>query len=239
MKTFFSAILILTAAQECNARLLRWRHGNGHGMMDGEGGGMMHGQMMGGGMMHGHGEMMGGSHEMMDHVMMMGDCQERVEDGGMLETGSSVVTRDAGEVEQCPMSVIHKLLDHRKEITREIKDTSEGVHTKTYADNDTTNTWIRQHVENMITLVHSGYRIRNCDGLFRELFDHAADLDLQCNHDDETGGVQCTSQADGDCAVGLAQAHARVVSAFLENGWDEMHQDHADMIPATCLETSN
>jgi hypothetical protein len=234
MKSFLSTVLILTlATQEANSRLLRLHHGRGHGMMQGEGGGMMQGE----GMMIGHGEGMMDAEDMMDEGMMMGDCQEMMEDGGMM--GSGDMMGDGDTLDQCPMYTIHHLLDNRKDITRHIKDASNGVHTKTYSTNDTTNTWIRQHVESMIKLVHSGYRIRNCDGLFKELFDHAADLNVQCHHDDETGGVQCKFEADDDCAVGLAQAHARVISAFLRNGWDEMHQDHADMVPDSCFETSN
>jgi len=224
MKTVpLQLLLILAATQEANSRLLR-RH-RGYGMMDGDGG-----MMMGGG-----GEMMMGQGHGMDESMMQ-DCQEAMETGGMM--GKEKMDESLGE---CPMSTIHKLLNNRDDITRHFKDTSEGVHTKTYSKSSSneTNTWIRQHVESMMELVRSGHRIRNCDGMFRELFDHAAEMEVLCHDDDESGGVQCKYQANGDCAVGLAQAHARVVSAFIEKGWDEVHQDHSEMVPDACLEANN
>jgi hypothetical protein len=180
--------------------------------------------------------MMGkGHHDGMDGAMMQG-CQEMMESGGMM--GMMDGDESLGH---CPMSVIHKLVNNRNDITRHIKDTSKGVLTKTHSKSDSTNTnsWIREHVDSMMKLVASGHRIRNCDGLFKELFDHASEMKLECHDDDETGGVQCKFQANSTCAVGLSQAHARVVSAFIENGWDEVHQDHSEMVPDSCLKASN
>jgi hypothetical protein len=217
--SILTSFLFLSATlKEADSRLLRWHRGGpgGHGMMQ-EGGA--------GGMMHGDGEMM------MNDKMMMGDCHEMMENGGMMGDSKQ-------DESSCPMNTIHKLLSHRDEITRHIKDTPKGVHTQTFSDSPEINTWIRQHVQSMIELTHSGHRIRDCDGLFHELYENAANLNLECHDDNESGGVQCKFRAEGDCAVGLAQAHARVVSAFLKNGWDEVHRDHADMVPDSCFEAS-
>lgn len=197
-------------------------HGHDGDMMQGEGSSMM-----------GGGEMMMGEGSM----MMEGDCHEMMNKGGMMIGYNKQL--DEESLGQCPMSTIHKLLNHRDEITRHVKDSPKGVHTKTFSSSPETNSWIRQHVNSMMELVRSGHRIRNCDGLFKTLFDHASDMDLQCHEDDESGGVQCKFLAEGECAIGLAQAHAQVVSAFLANGWDEVHQDHEDMVPDSCFETSN
>jgi hypothetical protein len=217
--SILTSFLFLSATlKEADSRLLRWHRGGpgGHGMMQ-EGGA--------GGMMHGDGEMM------MNDKMMMGDCHEMMENGGMMGDSKQ-------DESSCPMNTIHKLLSHRDEITRHIKDTPKGVHTQTFSDSPEINAWIRQHVQSMIELTHSGHRIRDCDGLFHELYENAANLNLECHDDNESGGVQCKFRAEGDCAVGLAQAHARVVSAFLKNGWDEVHRDHADMVPDSCFEAS-
>lgn len=197
-------------------------------MMNGEDGEsmMMH---------HHHGEMLGGQGSTMG--MREGKCHHMMESGGM-NMGDNEYTKD-WSLDECPMSTIHNLVNHRHEITRHIKDSQKGVHTKTFSNSTQTNTWIRQHVKTMMELVESGHHIRNCDGLFRTMFDHASEMDLQCHEDNESGGVQCKYKADGECAIGLSQAHANVVSAFIANGWDEVHQDHSDMVPDACLETSN
>lgn len=225
MKTLL--ILLLLATQETHSRGLRRHHGGG--------------MMMGGGdeegMMQGGGGMMGGGGGMMMHGHGMGQEMMRGCDMNTMGKEESVSTNNA----QCPMATIHKLVENRNDIERHTKDAPEGVATKTFSKSNTpeTNTWIRQHVETMIKLVESGHRVRDCDGLFKSLLDHAADLNLECIDDDETGGVQCKFKGDTDCAVGLAQAHAKVVSAFIAKGWDEVHKDHGDMVPDSCFETES
>ena len=88
----------------------------------------------------------------------------------------------------------------------------------------------------MIDLIDDGRRIRNWDPFFRVLFDNQDDLLLDCEPHDSTGGMNCsiTASSDDSCAIGLAQAHALVVDAFVANGYPEVHDDHEDDIPESC-----
>ena len=59
-------------------------------------------------MQGGGGEMMhdGGGEMMMNDKMMMGDCHEMMENGGMMGDSKQ-------DESSCPMNTIHKLLNHR------------------------------------------------------------------------------------------------------------------------------
>lgn len=150
--------------------------------------------------------------------------------GGNMGGGGYGGGRDTGTT--YPQDTIHELIQNRDSITREVTNTDEGVKTFTSGATDEINTWIARHVEEMKALVENGGRIRNWDPLFQELFQYADQHHLECTQ--ETNGLACEHKGDNACAIGLAQAHAKVVSLFLEFGRDEVMDSHEDLIPDSC-----
>jgi hypothetical protein len=138
------------------------------------------------------------------------------------------------------MKLIHKLFDHRDQIHRELHyddDETTILSATTTSDDPDVAQWIKQHVADMKALKESGGRIRNWDPLFHALFDNGNKLNLQVDVEQPGNGVKAWMTADDDahCAAALAQEHYKTVSAFVENGWDEMHKEHE--IPDVCKET--
>jgi hypothetical protein len=132
------------------------------------------------------------------------------------------------------MQVIHKLLDNREEIERKVTPATEEEPLKTVTtsvDPDVAG-WIKQHVIQMTDLAKSGGRIRNWDPLFEALFDNSEDLDYVVN--EVNGGVEVQLKAWTDCAKGIAEKHAGVVSDFIKYGHQEVELPHS--APEQCTE---
>jgi hypothetical protein len=144
------------------------------------------------------------------------------------------ITREVENTSTSPQDIIHELIQNRDSITRKVENTGEGVKTSTSGATDQITTWISLHVQEMKALVESGGSIRNWDPLFQKLFQYADQHHLECTQ--ETNGLVCEHMGDNPCAIGLAQAHAAVVSLFLKNGRDEVMKSHEDYIPDSCQE---
>jgi hypothetical protein len=126
------------------------------------------------------------------------------------------------------MQIIQKLLEHRGVIERIVtsitEDGQEKTMTETTSENPEVEQWIITHVTQMIDLVQSGGRIRNWDPLFRAIFDHAEEIDSDVTVVD--GGVEVLLTGTTDCGKALADKHAKLVSAFLADGYEELHRPH-------------
>lgn len=131
------------------------------------------------------------------------------------------------------MNTIRKLIRNRRNIARRrpVNHTT-GVSTFTKGNTTQVTNWIYQHVTEMMALRTSGGRIRNWDGLFRTMFEHSDDMDLECRK--ARGGVVCNNTGTTECAIDLAQAHAQVVSRFLKYGQAEVRKDHSDYVSIKC-----
>jgi hypothetical protein len=213
MYSLIILVAFLFLLKESDAQFWHGRNGGGNmvgGRQRGRRGGNMGGGRYGGGNMggggYGGGNMGGGRY------------------GGGDDTGTTT----------SPQDTIHELIQNRDSITRDVENTEKGVKTFTSGASDQINTWIARHVEEMKALVESGGRIRNWDPLFQELFQYADQHHLECTQ--ENNGLACEHKGDNACAIGLAQAHAAVVSLFLENGRDEVMDSHEDYIPDSCKE---
>jgi uncharacterized protein len=133
------------------------------------------------------------------------------------------------------MEIIHKLLEYRSDIKREISPVTAGPYdlvTTTTSQKAEVAGWIKTHVAQMMDLVGSGGRIRNWDPLFNEIFDHVNEIQSDVN--DVVGGVEVFLAGTTVCGKALAEKHAAVVSAFLLNGYEELHQSH--QAPSICDE---
>jgi hypothetical protein len=119
----------------------------------------------------------------------------------------------------------HFLLDNRAKIRRTITRTEKGVDTLTESDDPEVTAGIQAHVAAMHARVKEGRGIHMRDPLFREVFRHADKVSMKIT--DTEKGARVIETSDDPYVVSLVQAHADVVSAFIENGYLEVQKNHA------------
>lgn len=120
--------------------------------------------------------------------------------------------------------IFHYLLGRGKEIRRTVKNLENGVETLTESDNPEVAAKIREHVQSMYGRVEDGRPIRMRDPLFREIFRNNGKIEMKLEETDN--GVRVVETSDDAWTVKLIQAHARVVSAFVKNGFREARRNH-------------
>lgn len=131
--------------------------------------------------------------------------------------------------------VFHYLLDHHAQIRRTVKTLDNGVETVTESDNPEVAKKIQEHVAAMHERVKSGHGLRYWDELFATLFEHHAKIAMTYERIEK--GVRVKETSENPYVAKLVQAHAAVVSKFVESGFDEAHQNHpapaatADLAP--------
>ncbi len=119
----------------------------------------------------------------------------------------------------------HFLLDNRARIRRTIEQLPNGVETVTESDDPEVAAGIQTHVATMHVRLKEGRGIHLRDPLFREVFRHADEIHMQI--EDIENGVRVTETSDDPHVAALIQAHAHVVSKFIEHGHDEVRKNHA------------
>ena len=119
----------------------------------------------------------------------------------------------------------HFLLDYRDKIRRTITRTEIGVDTVTESDDPEVAAGIQTHVAAMHARVKEGRGIHMRDPLFREVFRHADKISMEITDTDK--GVRVVETSDDPYVASLIQAHADVVSQFIENGHEEVRKNHA------------
>jgi hypothetical protein len=119
----------------------------------------------------------------------------------------------------------HFLLANREKIKRTITRTENGVDTLTESDDPEVAAGIQTHVAAMHTRVKEGRGIHMRDPLFREVFRNADKISMEITDTDK--GVRVIEQSDDPYVASLIQAHADVVSLFIENGHEEVQKNHA------------
>jgi hypothetical protein len=132
------------------------------------------------------------------------------------------------------MATIHNLVDNRHDIQRIVNMTDDGISSTTWSENEKVSAWIKQHVAEMSALLESSGRIRQWDDLFVKVFDMRDSHTMEYHERDDGMGVVVEQYGINKCAIGLVQAHAKVVSAFIREGYDEVHKNHN--VPAVCEE---
>jgi len=83
---------------------------------------------------------------------------------------------------------------------------------------------IQEHVPAMYERLKSGKGVRYWDPLFAEAFKHGKKVKMVIKK--TAKGVKVTETSDEAEVVKIIQAHAEVVSKFVENGFDEAHKEH-------------
>ena len=122
------------------------------------------------------------------------------------------------------MEVFHFLLDNRADVRRAVKLLPDGVETVTESDKPEVAKKIREHVAAMHRRVKSGKGIHLRDPLFAEIFKNYDKVVMKVEKTEK--GVKVTETSDDPYVAKLIQAHAAVVTKFIENGHDEVRKDH-------------
>jgi intracellular sulfur oxidation DsrE/DsrF family protein len=124
--------------------------------------------------------------------------------------------------------VFHYLLENHGEIRRSVKNLESGVESLTESDNPEVAAKIQEHVAAMHSRVKEGRGLRFWDDLFVAIF---RDYDkIEMNLENTEHGIKVTETSKDAFTVKLIQAHAAVVTKFVERGFDEAHENHA--VPA-------
>lgn len=122
------------------------------------------------------------------------------------------------------MQMFHELLSERGKITRKVTVIANGVDTVTESDDPKVAGLIRAHVVSMAARVEKARPIHMRDPLFRAVFANADRIVMK--QETTARGVRVIETSADPYVAKLIQAHAEVVSAFLANGFEEMHKDH-------------
>ncbi|MFM2003861.1 MAG: hypothetical protein RI963_3287 [Planctomycetota bacterium] len=120
--------------------------------------------------------------------------------------------------------VFHFLLTNHEKIKRTVKELPNGVETLTESDDPEIAAKIIEHVEWMTVRIKETKPIRMRDPLFAEIFKHTDKIKMA--HEDTEKGVRVTETSDDPAVAKLIQAHAKVVTAFVEKGFDEAMKNH-------------
>jgi hypothetical protein len=122
------------------------------------------------------------------------------------------------------MQLIHELLDNGSTVTRTVTLRADGVETLTESDDPAIAKAIQTHVASMYDRVTENRPIHMRDPLFRAIFEHASQITF--SHAPTPRGIRVTETSSDPYVVKLIQAHAEVVSAFIENGRAEAMKNH-------------
>lgn len=120
--------------------------------------------------------------------------------------------------------VFHYLLDHRSEIKRTVKKIDNGVETLTESKNPEVASKIKEHVAAMHKRVKEGRGIHMRDPLFAAIFRNTKTITMDVEQTEK--GVIVVETSTQPYVVRLIQAHAEVVSKFVELGHSEVQKNH-------------
>jgi hypothetical protein len=121
--------------------------------------------------------------------------------------------------------VFHFLLSNKDKITRTVTELADGVETVTESSDPAIVAKIQEHVAAMYRRVENNQPIRMRDPLFREVFNHADKIKMELAN--TTGGICVKETSDDEYVVKLIREHAKVVSGFVEYGFEEARKNHA------------
>lgn len=120
--------------------------------------------------------------------------------------------------------VFQYLLANHEKINRTVKELPNGVETLTESETPDVAAKIKEHVDWMSVRIQDAKSIRMRDPLFAEIFKHTDKIKM--HHEDTDKGVLVTETSDDPVVVQLIQAHAKVVSGFVERGFSEAMKNH-------------
>jgi hypothetical protein len=122
------------------------------------------------------------------------------------------------------MLTIHALFAEHENIERKVTKFPKGVETITESDDVKVAARIVEHVYAMKERLEKRQPIHTCDPLFAALFANASKIRMEIVKTPKGAIVRETS--DDPDVVKLIQAHADVVSGFVQKGMPAMHERH-------------
>ncbi|MCO6458321.1 MAG: hypothetical protein J5I93_23690, partial [Pirellulaceae bacterium] len=122
-------------------------------------------------------------------------------------------------------NVFFFLLENRDAIRRTIKNLPDGIETVTESDKPEVAAKIQEHVAGMYERVEHGRPIHMRDPLFRAIFANAKKIKIETKETDH--GIWVRETSSDPLVARLLQEHAKVVSLFIQNGFTELHRNHA------------
>lgn len=120
--------------------------------------------------------------------------------------------------------VFQFLLSNHDKIKRTVKELPNGVESLTESDSPEVTAKLQEHVEWMADRVKTASPIRMRDPLFAEIFKHTDKIKMK--HENTDKGIRVTETSEDGYVVKLIQAHAKVVSGFVERGFAEAMKNH-------------
>lgn len=121
-------------------------------------------------------------------------------------------------------TVFQTLLRHHASIVRRVEMRPDGVATSTESEDPRIAALIRDHVAAMKTRVHEKRPVRRWDPMFRAIFENADAIEIE--YQATPNGIRVVETSDDPKVVKLIQAHAKVVSGFVERGFEEARLRH-------------
>ncbi|MDC0742836.1 hypothetical protein [Polyangium mundeleinium] len=121
-------------------------------------------------------------------------------------------------------AVFHFLLANREVIQRQVTRLPDGVATVTESDDPAVAQRIREHVKAMHLRLQEKRPIHVRDPLFAATFANAEKVKMTI--ETTPRGVRVVETSTDPQVVALIQAHADVVTAFLERGHVEVRKNH-------------
>ncbi|WP_146399846.1 hypothetical protein [Pseudobythopirellula maris] len=118
----------------------------------------------------------------------------------------------------------HFLLRNNGSIERSVTELPNGVRTRTTSQDAEVAAQIRAHVAAMYGRMKEGRPVRRWDPLFAALFEKSDQVALAIT--EVPGGVEVVETSTEPEAIALIQAHAKVVSGFVERGFAEARLAH-------------
>jgi hypothetical protein len=126
---------------------------------------------------------------------------------------------------------IHTLLDGHGQIQRDLKLTEYGYVATTQSTNDVIATALQNHVQQMQERLDSGLAVRRWDPAFAEFRAYYEQIEVRVEKTDS--GVKVVALGKSPEAVKVAQNHARIINAFVNDGWSAHDAHHAAALSST------
>ncbi len=139
-----------------------------------------------------------------------------------------------------PMSVeardnIHTLFTEHDSIVRSVELTENGYISVTETDDAKLASVLKSHVRQMRTRLKSGKMVRRWDPAFPEMVMHYDDMKHKIERTDK--GIKVTVTGTTPEAIKVAHNHAKIISAFAKNGWDEHDVRHPAVLTQDAAES--
>ena len=143
---------------------------------------------------------------------------EMMEDGMMSEEmRKAMMSEGMGPEMMEAMRPIRQMLMNHEQIDRRVEDLPNGVKSWTTSEDPEIAKAIQTHVRQMHDRIKEKKPIRQMDPLFKEIFEHADQIEMEIE-DLENGVIVIETSADPQ-VVKLIRQHAhRAVSEFVEHG---------------------